>query len=119
MYTNTVVGTLAVDEWTVTFGTVRRGLGGLRRRPVRLSAIVQGSWWSGFWFSVCPEMQWRDPCQQGTNVSQEFHFGVLLPSLPLPSLSLPSLPFPSAPAVPFPLSPPFPHDPARDLGEAL
>jgi len=31
---NTVVGTLAVDEWAVTFGTVRRGLGGLRPRPV-------------------------------------------------------------------------------------
>ena len=23
-----VIGTLAVDEWAVTFGTVRRGLGG-------------------------------------------------------------------------------------------
>jgi len=26
---NTVIGTLVVDGWTVTFGTVRRGLGGL------------------------------------------------------------------------------------------
>ena len=26
---NTVIGTLAVDGWTVTFGTARRGLGGL------------------------------------------------------------------------------------------
>jgi len=27
---NTVIGTLAVDGWTVTFGTARRGLGGMR-----------------------------------------------------------------------------------------
>jgi len=27
LYINTVVGTLAVDGWAVTFGTVRRGLG--------------------------------------------------------------------------------------------
>jgi len=27
-YSNTVIGTLAVDEWAVTFGTARRGLGG-------------------------------------------------------------------------------------------
>jgi len=26
-YSNTVIGTLAVDGWAVTFGTVRRGLG--------------------------------------------------------------------------------------------
>ena len=26
---NTVIGTLAVDGWAVTFGTARRGLGGL------------------------------------------------------------------------------------------
>jgi len=29
-YINTMIGTLAVDGWVVTFGTVRRGLGGLR-----------------------------------------------------------------------------------------
>jgi len=29
LYSNTVIGTLAVDEWAVTFGTARRGLGGL------------------------------------------------------------------------------------------
>ena len=29
-YSNTVIGTLAVDGWAVTFGTARRGLGGLR-----------------------------------------------------------------------------------------
>jgi len=30
LYSNMVIGTLAVDGWTVTFGTVRRGLDGLR-----------------------------------------------------------------------------------------
>jgi len=34
LYSNTVIGTLAVDGWAVTFGTARRGLGGLRLRPV-------------------------------------------------------------------------------------
>ena len=29
-YSNTVIGTLAVDVWAVTFGTARRGLDGLR-----------------------------------------------------------------------------------------
>jgi len=29
-----VIGTLAVDGWVVTFGTMRRGLGGLRPHPV-------------------------------------------------------------------------------------
>jgi len=29
-----VIGSLAVDGWAVTFGTARRGLGGLRPRPV-------------------------------------------------------------------------------------
>jgi len=33
-YSNTVIGTLAVDGWAVTFGTARRALGGLRPRPV-------------------------------------------------------------------------------------
>jgi len=28
-YSNTVIGTLAVDGWAVTFDTARRGLGGL------------------------------------------------------------------------------------------
>ena len=28
-----MIGTLAVDGWAVTFGTARRGLGGLRPRP--------------------------------------------------------------------------------------
>ena len=30
LYSNTVIGTLAVDWWAVTFGTARRDLGGLR-----------------------------------------------------------------------------------------
>jgi len=34
LYINTVIGTLAVDGWSVTFGTARRGLGGLRPHPV-------------------------------------------------------------------------------------
>jgi len=29
-----LIGTLAVDGWAVTFGTARRGLGGLEPRPV-------------------------------------------------------------------------------------
>jgi len=33
LYNSTVIGTLAVDGWAVTFGTPR-GLGGLRHRPV-------------------------------------------------------------------------------------
>jgi len=34
LYRNTVIGTLAVDGWAVTFGTVRMGLGRLGPRPV-------------------------------------------------------------------------------------
>jgi len=33
LYSNTVIGTLAVDGWAVTVGTVRRSLGGLQHRP--------------------------------------------------------------------------------------
>jgi len=32
-YSSTVIGTLPVDGWAVTFGTVRRGLGGAAVRP--------------------------------------------------------------------------------------
>ena len=32
-YSNTVIGTLAIDGWAVTFGTPRRGLGGAAARP--------------------------------------------------------------------------------------
>jgi len=34
LYINTVIGKLAVDGWAVTFGTARRGLGGLGPHPV-------------------------------------------------------------------------------------
>ena len=34
LHSNTVIGTLAVYGWAVTFGTARRGLGGLRPREV-------------------------------------------------------------------------------------
>jgi len=34
LYSNMVIGTLAVDGRAVTFGTAMRGLGGLRLRPV-------------------------------------------------------------------------------------
>jgi len=34
LHSNTVIGTLAVDRWAVTFGTARRGLDGLGPRPV-------------------------------------------------------------------------------------
>jgi len=32
-YSNTVIGTLAVDGWVVTFGTAKRGLGGAAACP--------------------------------------------------------------------------------------
>ena len=38
LYSNTVTGTLAVDGWAVTFGTARRGLGGLEP-PTPLIAV--------------------------------------------------------------------------------
>jgi len=34
LYINTVISTLAVDGWAVTFRTARRGLDGLRPHPV-------------------------------------------------------------------------------------
>jgi len=34
LYRNSVIGTLTVDGWAVTFGTAMRGLGGLRPRPI-------------------------------------------------------------------------------------
>ena len=33
LYSNTVIGTLAVDGWAVTFGTARRRLGGATAHP--------------------------------------------------------------------------------------
>jgi len=32
LYSKTVIGTPVVDGWAITFGTARRGLGGLRPR---------------------------------------------------------------------------------------
>jgi len=43
LYSNTVttvIGTVAVDGWAVTFGTLRRGVGGAASRP-GLSAMYQ------------------------------------------------------------------------------
>jgi len=37
LYNNTMIGTLAIDGWAVTFGTARTGLGGLWPRPVPTS----------------------------------------------------------------------------------
>jgi len=34
LYISTVIGALPVDGWAVTFGTARRGLGGMRTSPV-------------------------------------------------------------------------------------
>jgi len=39
-YSNTVIGTLAVDGWAVTFGTARRGLGEATAHP-GLSSLYQ------------------------------------------------------------------------------
>jgi len=33
LYSNTVICTLAIDGWAITFGTARTGLGGLCPRP--------------------------------------------------------------------------------------
>jgi len=40
-YSNTVIGTLAVDGWAVTFGTARRGLGGAAARLGPSSPVYQ------------------------------------------------------------------------------
>jgi len=43
-YSNTVIGTLAVDGWAVTFGTMRRGLGGLYQLHIfRCGTIIPGA----------------------------------------------------------------------------
>jgi len=39
LYSNTVIGTLAVDGWAVTLGAARRGLGGLGPRIVPFLAV--------------------------------------------------------------------------------
>ena len=45
-YSNTVIGTLAVDEWAVTFGTARRGLGGPNVTAHPSTASVPTSYYS-------------------------------------------------------------------------
>jgi len=40
LYNNTMIGTLAVDGWVVTFGTVRRGMSGLQPRLPSLLLTV-------------------------------------------------------------------------------
>ena len=40
LYDNTAIGTLAVDEWAVTFGTARKGLGGLQLHIIRCNTII-------------------------------------------------------------------------------
>jgi len=40
----TVIGTLAVDGWTVTFGIARRGLDGLRAVPNVTAAATYSMW---------------------------------------------------------------------------
>ena len=43
LYSDTAIGTLAVNGWTVTFGTARRGLGGLRpthQQPVQSKRLT-------------------------------------------------------------------------------
>jgi len=34
LHSDTVIGTLAVDGWAVSFGTARRGMGGMGPHPV-------------------------------------------------------------------------------------
>jgi len=57
---NTVIGTLAVDGWAVTFGTARRGLGGLRppaHSPPRCTRYngpaVNGQCIATLYYSMC------------------------------------------------------------------
>jgi len=42
---NAVIGTLAVDGWTVTFGTARRGLGGLVNNVNWRNGLNQCGWY--------------------------------------------------------------------------
>jgi len=41
LHSNTVIGTLAVDGWAVTFGTAKRCLGGLCPCPAVPSSLAQ------------------------------------------------------------------------------
>jgi len=64
-YSNTVIGTLAVDWWAVTFGTTRIGLGAAAAHPVPSSlyqmyqstASVQTSYYS-MWHYNCYNCLW-------------------------------------------------------------
>jgi len=47
-----IVGTLAVDGWAVTFGTARRGLGGLQPRPVQFKQRSRDRHHTRFGWSV-------------------------------------------------------------------
>jgi len=40
-YSYALIGTVAVDGWAVTFGTARRGLGGLQPRPMYQLHIIR------------------------------------------------------------------------------
>jgi len=60
LYSNMVIGTLAVDGWAVTFGTARRGLGGLQitQSPPRCtkynSPPINGQCTNSISFDVAP-----------------------------------------------------------------
>ena len=41
LYNNTVIGTLVVDGWAVSFGTARRGLGGAEAHRVPTSLYTK------------------------------------------------------------------------------
>ena len=41
LHSNTVIGTLAIDGWAVTFGTARRGLGAAAARPSPAASLYQ------------------------------------------------------------------------------
>jgi len=49
LYSNTVIGTLAVDGWAVTFGTARRDLGGAAVLAVP-NVTSPPSWYTGRWW---------------------------------------------------------------------
>ena len=65
LYSNKMIGTLAVDELTVTFCTARRGLGGLRPRPVFSSLYLKHKGLTrrpyGYYYLVCTQAPttWR------------------------------------------------------------
>ena len=58
---NNEVGTLAVDEWTVTFGTAMRGLGGAaahRGPSPGCNKLGMASIWENRWcYSKCPDIK--------------------------------------------------------------